>query len=61
MMPGFSLNWARTSWMTYLRGAAHGFDGQRGEEIGEHRAEQRADEDGDAGQVDVGEAPVCGH
>ena len=42
----------------HLRGAAYGFDGHRGEEVDEHRAEHRADEDGDLGEVDVGEGPA---
>ena len=44
-----------------LGGAADGLDGQRGEEEDEHGAEERADEDGDLGEVDVGEGPAGRH
>ena len=45
----------------HLGGASDGLDGEGGEEVGEHRAEEGSDEDGDLGEVDVVEGPACGH
>ena len=43
-----------------LRRAAYGLNREGGEEENQHRAQQSSDEYGNAGEIDIGEAPIAG-
>jgi hypothetical protein len=54
MMPGFSLNWRRTSSTTAPAGAAHSRHGNAAEQIRQQTAEQQTGDDIGVGQREQG-------